>query len=161
MSASSSLSESVVEQVARPLPWQITVCLSFALAVLIAGCGKEPAKPWEKVYPVKGSVVFKGKPLAGAQLTLIPQDNTFPSSVRPSATSKDDGTFVLGTYSAGDGAPAGTYKVVAVHYPVVGSKDNPSAGPNDLPAKFARPETTTLTVEVGPSETELQPLTIK
>ena len=112
------------------------------------GCAKKA--PWEKVYPATGKISFNDKPLAGAQITLVPEDTKVPNSVRPSATSKDDGTFELGTYSHKDGAPEGTYKVTVLHYPVVGSKDNPSPGRNDLPQKYAKAETTPLTYTVKP-----------
>jgi hypothetical protein len=106
-------------------------------------------------------VTYKGKPLAGAMITLVPTDASFPNSVRPSATSKDDGSFVLGTYSTGDGAPAATYKATVLHFPVVGTKEYPSPGRNDLPAKYGRAETTDLTVVVAPDQPELSPLVLK
>lgn len=111
------------------------------------GCGKAKA-PWEIVYPAKGTISFNGKPLAGAQITLVSEDKQFPNSVRPTATSKDDGSFEIGTYSHKDGAPQGSYKVLVLHYPVVGSKENPSAGPNDLPPKYSKVDTTDLTYNV-------------
>jgi hypothetical protein len=150
-----------VDQFAGAPRWQIVFSIGFALALLAAGCGKAPPKPWEKVVPAKGVVKYKGKPLGGAMITLIPKDSTFPDSVRPSATSKEDGSFELGTYSQSDGAPAGAYKALVLHFPVVGPKDNPSPGPNDLPAKYARPDSTDLTVEVSESAAALQPLELK
>jgi hypothetical protein len=158
MSALTKRNENLLEQLASAPRWQITLSIGFALAVLASGCGIAPPKPWEKVYPAKGVLNYKGKPLGGAMITLIPQNSEFPDSVRPSATTKDDGTFELGTYSRSDGAPAGAYKALVLHFPVVGPKDNPSPGRNDLPAKYARPESTDLTVEVSESSTELKPL---
>lgn len=130
------------------------------VAALTAGCG-QAKQPWEKVYPAKGVVRYRGNPLAGAQITLIPLDESYPSSVRPSATSKEDGAFDIGTYSTADGAPAGDYKVLVLHFPVVGPKESPSPGRNSLPAKYARPETTDLTVTVEEGPTELPPLELK
>jgi hypothetical protein len=136
------------------------VSVVAVLTVTAVGCSKAPA-PWEQVYPASGTVLFKGKPLAGAVITLVPTDASFPSSVRPSATSKEDGSFALGTYSTADGAPATEYKALVLHYPVVGPKDNPSAGPNDLPRKYARAESTDLRIVVSPENSELPPLVIK
>lgn len=136
-------------------------CLALPLVILAAvGCGGG-AKPWDKVYPAEGIVNFKGKPLAGAMITLIPLDSAFPNSVRPTATSKEDGTFELGTHSAADGAPAGEYKALVLHFPVVGSKESPSAGPNDLPAKYAKAETTDLKVTIEKNQTNIPPLELK
>ncbi|MFO1096213.1 MAG: hypothetical protein U0992_23340 [Planctomycetaceae bacterium] len=133
---------------------------TLGIAVIFAGCGNTQ-NSWEKVVPAEGVISFKGKPLAGALITLVPQDVSFPPSVRPNATSGPDGTFKLGTYSTADGAPAGEYKALVLHYPVVGSKKSPNAGPNDLPKKYSRPETTTLTVRVAEDSSKLQPLELK
>lgn len=126
----------------------------------ITGCGKGK-DPWEIVYPVKGQINFEGKPIEGAVLTLIPEDSKFPSSVRPTAISEPDGSFEVGTYKSGDGAPAGSYKVIALRYPVVGTKENPAPGPNDLPVKYSRPETTELKVQVDSAPTKLAPFELK
>lgn len=148
-------------QSVRGLRSRIVGLMLLAGAVgLIVGCGKAK-QPWEKVYPAKGTVSFKGKPLAGAMITLVPQDSDVPTSVRPSATSKDDGSFELGTYSKTDGAPVGEYKALVLHFPVSGSKDNPSPGRNSLPAKYARAETTDLVIEVSQGDSDLPPLELK
>jgi hypothetical protein len=132
----------------------------LAAAIIAAGCGR-PQEPWEKVYPASGVVHYRGQPLSGAVVTLIPLDADFPDSVRPTAVTDAEGTFAIGTYSADDGAPAGDYKVLVLHYPVEGAADNPHAGPNDLPVKYAKAETTDLLVSVGEEETEFQPLELE
>ncbi len=138
--------------------WRIVVGL--VALTLCVGCGKTK-QPWEKVAPVRGAVKYKGKPLAGALITLIPVDTAVPSAVRPTATSKDDGTFQLGTYSGADGAPAGEYKALVLHYPIVGKKESPSAGPNDLPVKYAKAETTDLKVTIAGGQAEIDPLELQ
>lgn len=127
---------------------------------LLSGCG-ESKKPWETAIPAAGIIQYDGKPLAGAMISLIPENSDIPVSVRPSATSKPDGTFSLGTYSSGDGAPEGTYKVIVTHYPVIGPPENPSAGPNDLPSKYAKADTTDLKLTVTPPSTTFEPLALK
>jgi hypothetical protein len=131
-----------------------------ALAAALAGCGKAQ-EPWEKVYPASGVVLYRGQPLPGAVVTLIPEDGDFPSSVRPTAVTDEDGAFYVGTYSAADGAPAGDYKVLVLHYPVEGPPENPHAGANDLPVKYARAETTDLSVSIAEEETEIPPLVLE
>ena len=135
----------------RSASWSMFV---LASATLIAGCSK-PQQPWEKVYPASGVVRYRGQPLAGAVVTLIPEDKAFPSSVRPTAVTDDEGTFEVGTYSVDDGAPAGKYKVLVLHYPVGGSAENPYAEPNDLPAIYAKAETTTLKISIAEEENEI------
>jgi hypothetical protein len=131
-----------------------------ALAAVLGGCGKTP-EPWEKVYPASGVVLYRGQPLSGAVVTLIPEDAEFPSSVRPTAITDEDGAFYVGTYSAADGAPAGDYKVLVLHYPVEGPPENPHAGANDLPLKYAKAETTDLLVSIAEEETEIPPLVLE
>jgi hypothetical protein len=129
-------------------------------AGLVAGCGKAK-QPWETVYPATGKIQYKGEGLMGAQVTLFPVDEHVPASVRPTATTDWDGTFQVGTFSSSDGAPAGEYKVVVLHYPVVGSKESPSAGPNDLPKKYATAKTTDLKVTVAEPGTDFPLIEIK
>jgi hypothetical protein len=126
----------------------------LVLAASLAGCSK-PQQPWEQVYPASGFVKYQGKPLSGALVTLIPEDAAVPSSVRPTAVTDDEGAFEVGTYSVADGAPAGKYKVLVLHYPVEGSAENPHAGPNDLPVIYAKAETTTLEVNIAEDENEI------
>jgi hypothetical protein len=129
------------------------VVLLLGLAGLLAGCGKGQ-QPWEKLHPAKGVVNYQGKPIAGAMITLIPQRDDYPETVRPTALSKEDGTFELG-------APEGEYKALVLHYPVVGSKESPAPGPNDLPRKYAKAETTDLTVTIDAGATDIPPLDLQ
>lgn len=139
---------------------RVPLRLCLIISTVAVGCGKGK-NPWDTVYPASGVVTYQGKPLVGAQITLIPEDSGVPSSVRPTATTDEDGSFHLGTYSKSDGAPAGSYKVLALHYPIVGSKENPSAGPNDLPKKYASQSTTDLKIEVTPDGAEPAELTLR
>jgi hypothetical protein len=65
----------------------------------------------DKVYPVRGQVIFVAPAPQRAMVIFHPLGQTDPST-RPSfATLAQDGSFELGTYSANDGAPAGEYAV--------------------------------------------------
>ncbi|MBL8819849.1 MAG: hypothetical protein JNL58_27740 [Planctomyces sp.] len=136
---------------------RIILFCSVAILATVCGCGKSP-EPWEIVHPARGTVTYKGKPIAGAELSFFPQDSTYPDSVRPRAKSADDGSFVVWTYAEGDGAPAGKYKVTIVHHEVSISKEAVVAKPNDLPAKYSRLDSTDLEVSIGETETEIPPL---
>lgn len=128
--------------------------LASAILPGVTGCG-ESAKPWEVVVPVKGTVTFRGKPVAGAQISLYPANAEFPSSVIPSATSLRNGEFSVGTYGTDDGAPAGEYRVGIVWHPLVDKGSGGSRGDNVLPPKLANPETSGLKVVVNSAETTL------
>lgn len=130
------------------------------VVVLLTGCGKA-GQPWETAYPAEGVVKFGGQPLGGAQVTLIPEDSSIPDTVRPRGFTRPDGTFELSTYAENDGAPEGKYKVIAMRFPVRGTPESPSQGPNDLPVKYSKPETTDLQVEVTAPETVLKTLELQ
>ncbi len=136
------------------------VLSSLLFAVGLAGCG-EAAKPWEIVVPAKGTVTFDGKPVDGAELTLTPVSAEVPATVRPSAKSGADGTFTLGTYGTDDGAPAGEYKVSAVWFKLVNSGGSMVRGDNALPAKYANPDTSGISVVIGDSETAIPAIDLK
>lgn len=123
----------------------------------IVGCGRAK-KPWEFVHPVQGVINYQGKPLAEANITLIPVDESIPETVRPTGRTDEDGVFTIGTYSQADGAPAGEYKVLVLRFPVIVTPTSASSGPNNLPKKYSRPETTDLVVTIEEGENSLAPL---
>ncbi len=57
------------------------------------------------VYPVRGEVFYQGKPAEGAQVLLLPANDSDLQVPRPHGQVGQDGAFVLTTYRAGDGAP--------------------------------------------------------
>ena len=117
----------------------------------IAGCG-DSAKPWEVVVPAIGQITFEGEPVEGAQITLVPASAEYPDTVRPSATTAAGGNFVLGTYGRSDGAPAGEYKASIVWFKLVDFGSGAVRGDNVLPAKYASPDSSGITVVVNDSE---------
>ena len=74
-----------------------------------------------------------GRPAAGASVAFHPErDPADPDLPRPRATVRADGSFTLGTYEEGDGAPAGSYVVTVVW----------AAGPRDgdkLSGRYSSP----------------------
>lgn len=139
---------------------QVLVYSCVALSAMMVGCGKSK-QPWEVAHPAVGVVKMDGKPLAGAQITLVPEDKSFPDTVRPRGFTDASGAFELSTYGENDGAPKGKYKLVAMRFPVVGSAENPSQGPNNLPPKYARADTSDVTVEIASDENVLNGLELR
>ena len=125
-----------------------------------SGCG-EAAKPWEKVVPASGQIMFEGKPAEGAQITLYPKAADFPASIRPSATTVAGGKFVLGTHGAADGAPAGEYSASVVWFKVVDVGSGPVRGDNVLPAKYASENTSGLTIVINETDTTIPVIDLK
>lgn len=87
-----------------------------ALALLVVvGCAQPDGPVWNlDPHPVKGRVVYDGKPAEGVLVGLIPIDAPMPPAIpaNPTAITGPDGTFTIGTISPGDGACVGRYQIV-------------------------------------------------
>jgi hypothetical protein len=110
------------------------------------------------VHPVRGKVFFEGTPAPNAVVTFHLIEGDGKRFTRAGdAMAEADGSFALSTYAANDGAPAGEYAVTVVWWkPLVDATGKP--GPNQLPERYARPETTPLraTVKAGTNEVALE-----
>jgi hypothetical protein len=88
-----------------------------------------------------------GTPAPGAQVVFQRVDPESKQRIRADALVEADGSFSLSTYEANDGAPVGDYKVSAVwRVPSYTPQGRP--GPNTLPVKYAKAETSGLIAEV-------------
>ena len=131
-------------------------CTVLAGAMLLPwSIGCKESNTWEITQPASGTVVYKGKPIANAEINLFPVDPAAPELVRPRGRTTADGKFVLWTYQEGDGVPAGKYKATIVHNEVSVSKDTVVAKPNDLPAKYSRRDSTNLEVTINEGKNEI------
>jgi hypothetical protein len=131
--------------------------LALVLPALFAvGCNKE-RKP---LFSVRGQVVWNNKPLPQAFVVLHPVGGA--GEVRPSGRTDEHGQFKLTTYSAADGAPAGEYAVTVEWRKSVNTLDegNLSLAPNMLPARYGRPDTTPLRVQIAEGANDLGVLRI-
>jgi hypothetical protein len=83
----------------------------WSAAALFAGCTK-PASTIA-TYPVTGTVIYQGKPLAGATVTYVSKN---PDDPAPNGVTDPEGHFSLATYFGPKqilkGAPAGDYRVI-------------------------------------------------
>jgi 3',5'-cyclic AMP phosphodiesterase CpdA len=97
-------------------------------------------------HPVKGKVFFDGCALPEARLTFYEVDEKDPKRVtkRADALSDVDGSFMLSSYSAFDGAPAGDY-VVTVTAPA----------PNAVPERYGKPQTSAVRVTIKPGSNDV------
>lgn len=90
----------------------LVVLLPVALA---GGCGQPTAPTGSTApHPVTGKVMYDGKPAAGVEVTLYPTDAPTPPAIprNPHAVTAADGTFTVGTFADGDGAPEGGYMIL-------------------------------------------------
>ncbi len=137
-----------------------TAAAILAISITV-GCGKHSAVGRVPVVPVEGAVVFDGQPTPGAFVVFHPASSTQRDVPPARATVRDDGTFQLTTYEANDGAPLGDYRVTIEWRPLVGHGGDVQAGPNVIPNRYSRPDTTDLQVRVAEDSRRLPPLQIK
>jgi hypothetical protein len=125
-----------------------------AVALFLSSCGDAGRRT---VYPAYGRVLFEGQPVPNAQVILHPltsDDKDHP--VRPTGRVGADGSVTLTTYTAGDGAPEGEYAVT------VDLRRRPPDAEGDvtqsvLPARYLKPETSPLRVQIKKGTNELAP----
>lgn len=121
----------------------VVAILTFAFV----GC--EEGRP--PLAPLRGRLLFNDKPVVGAEMVFHPQFEG--PGWRPTAVTGEDGSFEAGTLDPGDGAPEGSYKVTVVWHPAAG-EDGEDQGPNLLPERYSRVETTDLQAQAGPDAAE-------
>src|SRR5687768_13818099 len=83
---------------------QLTMSLLVAIlfnGLITAGCGGSSG-----MAPVSGSVTYKGKPVAKANVSFTPLEGTGRAA---SAFTNESGRYTLGTLTASDGAAPGKY----------------------------------------------------
>lgn len=150
---------SKTKSVSRPGRRHGVVLWSVAMAaVVFVGCGE--AKPARTpVFPIRGTITFKGQPMPGALVALHPKA---PAAGTPSprANVTKDGAFEVSTYDGGDGAPVGDYTLTVLWYKQIKSGPDVVSGPNVIPQKYAKAETSDLTISVKEGVNELPPITL-
>lgn len=131
------------------------------IALALSGCGSSKVPGEVPTFPVAGKLAFKGKPAVGAFVVLHPQ-STDPNAPRPRATVQSDGTFALSSFREADGAPPGEYVLTAQWNKIVKSSNGDAgAGPNVLPAKYAKPSSSPVKVRIAEGSNDLQLIQLK
>ena len=117
---------------------QLCVRCAVLVALLTAGCGKPSVAGRVAVVPVTGKVLFQGQPTPGALVAFHPLQGAQSTAPPAQATVRQDGTFVLTTYTANDGVPAGEYKVTVEWRKLIDDNGDTRPGPNLLPDRYRR-----------------------
>jgi len=95
--------------------WIAAVIVAGTVATLggvVAFAISGPVVNHVATHPVRGQVLYDGRPLPNATVTFSPVSASHVGTPPPHGTSQGDGNFTLGTYADSDGAPVGEYKVV-------------------------------------------------
>jgi len=130
----------------RRLPQRAKLVLAVGLGLLTVGCssGKLP------LASAGGKVTYQGKPLEFGTILFQPTGGglTARGEIQP------DGTFVLGTYSDGDGAVIGKHKISITcndtqrpGYTLAPGAEA-TVGKSLIPEKYTEAETSGLQAEV-------------
>jgi hypothetical protein len=137
----------------------------LALAAGLAGCGGN--NKGVTLYPVRGKVLYKGEPAAGADVVFQLKNDASKDPLRPTGKVRPDGTFLLSSFRTDDGAPAGDYSVLIRWYKEgkvaheKGKKRAHNVPVDFLEDRYADPRAPRFTATVKTESTELSPFEIK
>jgi hypothetical protein len=133
----------------RLLHGLVVALLPFAAV----SCGNSTDR--KPVYPVRGQVFVDGKPATGAQVVFHPASDADPQATRPHGQVNQDGTFLLSTYGADDGALIGDY-VVTLDWRRTVPGHGPR-GPSLLTPQYGTPKESPLRSTVKAESNNLAP----
>jgi hypothetical protein len=115
---------------------KIIVTLTSALALISISCESKTS-----LYPVAGSVFYKGEPASGATVFFYRQSADIINEHTIMGVVNGDGSFELVCGSLGTGAPPGEYDVVIEWRTTSGqSKGQPQRGLDKLKGRYADPK---------------------
>lgn len=134
-----------------------TVLLA-AFGFMATGCSEETDARQKPTFPVRGKVLVNGQPAEEARVMLVPPGGSDSDQFTPNPYGrvKEDGTFEINTYRAGDGAPAGVYKAT-IEWRKSDPKGSRQRGPDLLAKKYSNPATSPIEVHVKEGLNELPP----
>src|SRR5262245_45440638 len=108
----------------------------LAAAAALAGCSPGHGLTLGRV---QGKVSYKGEPVKLGTVFFVPDASKGTDGPPAMATLKDDGTYILSTDSAGDGALVGHHKVGVVGLdPTPINKDQPVPAPEEAPQEYLK-----------------------
>jgi len=121
--------------------------------------------PGDELHPAEGKVLLNNEPLGGALITLHPKDKDDLSVARPTALSRDDGTFTV-TTGQKNGAPAGEYIVTIIcsKIPPDAKKGISTGGPESqdvLKGSYAERAHSKILVTIKKGQNQLEPFDLK
>lgn len=135
--------------------------LAAGLLMLVVGCGDDRLK----TYPVTGTVLYNGQPLAGVEIAFHAVDPKKNVGYPPHAKTDKDGKFKLTSYLTDDGCPDGEFKVaLAFAVEVAGGDDGGDQTKRlafQVPVKYHKGETSGISVTIKAGTNELEPFKLE
>ena len=120
--------------------------LAVLAAAALAGCSKPPPAP---PAPVRGTVTFQARPLAGGLVVFTPDRERGPAGPPVAARLDADGHYELKPAPpAAPGAPPGVSQGVTPGWYVVALSDSPQSTLGPFPAELKRPDRAGIAREV-------------
>jgi|SRR5262245_8874150 hypothetical protein len=156
---------------------RVRLCLVILVIGTATAACNQASSDRLPVFKVKGKVLYKGTPLAGALVVF--ERSGGPSAgtsgvrgsgpIRATARTSSDGSFQLMTYVGNDGAPSGDYLVGISSVPrhaetnLLSTEGAPKsrANPDILRGRYADPKTSGLTARVEERDNDLPPFDLK
>ncbi|WP_428305885.1 carboxypeptidase-like regulatory domain-containing protein [Lacipirellula sp.] len=125
--------------------------VALLILAVAVGCGSGSSEP--VTYPVTGKVTIGGAPVAGADVTFVPQSADLGIGGATAQTGPDGSFNVKVMYDLGksskEGLPAGDYRVFVIKLEQPSGPPSLSKPPkNTLPQKYASPDTSNLSATV-------------
>jgi hypothetical protein len=116
-------------------------CAAFALLTLLSSCRPSYQRD---TAPVRGRVTVDGQPVTSGYVIVTPSSGRMAKGII-----QDDGSFIMGTYSASDGVQLGSHSVVVHPVPSdeSSSRSRPPTGPK-IPERYGLAGTSQLRIEV-------------
>jgi hypothetical protein len=156
---SPQVARAVAQSANRPLTI-VASTVAIVVLLVLAGCGRS-GPPRAATNPTTGSITYQGQPIVGAFLALHPKAGAAADVPTATAVVRPDGKFAVTTYDTGDGVPEGDYVVTVQWRKATKSGGEFVPGPNLLPAKYTRPESSDVVVHVASGTNELPPIVLK
>jgi hypothetical protein len=128
------------------------LCSATAMMLACCSCTRQA------IYPVTGSVTFKGAPACGAAVFFSRRGGNAMNEPMIMGIVQDDGSFELVCGSQGAGAPPGDYDVLIEWKEIVGqARGRPQRGGDKLKGRYADSKHPLLHATVEAKRTMLPP----
>ncbi len=121
----------------RQWRWCAPGLLAAALALTSSGCG---AGNGLTLGRVQGKITYKGEPVKYGTVSFVPDATKGSDGPMAMGNIKEDGTYILSTSDAGDGAVVGHHKISVIGLdPVpVNPDDKPLPTPDEAPLEYMK-----------------------